>query len=147
MGAVTPETCRVTLQWINICILLHLIGFLLTLSLQCLSPLPVGLSKDDITPWSLAHTGVCVCVCVKLTCLCLYPRKLSFPLTLGTSAVRSFFFHIPSYSLAHLKITELDWTTVFMKFRLLTLGPVNTRQTLHSFFIKNLLAATCFGSC
>ena len=30
MGAVTPETCRVTLQWINICILLHLVGFLLT---------------------------------------------------------------------------------------------------------------------
>jgi len=32
MGAVTPETCRVTLQWINICILLHLVGFLLTLN-------------------------------------------------------------------------------------------------------------------
>jgi len=29
---VTPETCRVTLQWINICILLHLVGFLLTLN-------------------------------------------------------------------------------------------------------------------
>jgi len=27
MGAVTPETCRVVLQWINICILLHLLGF------------------------------------------------------------------------------------------------------------------------
>jgi len=27
MGAVTPETCRVTLQWINICILLHLLDF------------------------------------------------------------------------------------------------------------------------
>jgi hypothetical protein len=23
MGAVTPETCRVTLQWINLCVLLH----------------------------------------------------------------------------------------------------------------------------
>ena len=32
MGAVTPETCRVTLQWINICMLLHLVGFLLTLN-------------------------------------------------------------------------------------------------------------------
>ena len=32
MGAVTPETCRVTLQWIKICILLHLVGFLLTLN-------------------------------------------------------------------------------------------------------------------
>ena len=32
MGAVTPETCRVTLQQINICILLHLVGFLLTLN-------------------------------------------------------------------------------------------------------------------
>jgi len=32
MGTVTPETCRVTLQWINICILLHLVGFLLTLN-------------------------------------------------------------------------------------------------------------------
>jgi len=30
MGAVTPETCRVTLQKINICILLHLVGILLT---------------------------------------------------------------------------------------------------------------------
>jgi hypothetical protein len=29
---VTPETCRVTLQEINICILLHLLGFLLTLN-------------------------------------------------------------------------------------------------------------------
>ena len=27
MGAVTPETCRVVLQWINICILLHLLDF------------------------------------------------------------------------------------------------------------------------
>ena len=27
MGAVTPETCRVVLQWINICILLHLLFF------------------------------------------------------------------------------------------------------------------------
>jgi len=27
MGAVTPETCRVVLQWINICILLHLLEF------------------------------------------------------------------------------------------------------------------------
>jgi len=32
MSAVTPETCRVTLQWINICILLHLVGFLLILN-------------------------------------------------------------------------------------------------------------------
>ena len=32
MGAVTPETCRVTLQYINICMLLHLVGFLLTLN-------------------------------------------------------------------------------------------------------------------
>ena len=29
MGAVTPETCRVVLQWINICILLHLLDFYL----------------------------------------------------------------------------------------------------------------------
>ena len=27
MAAVTPETCRVVLQWINICILLHLLDF------------------------------------------------------------------------------------------------------------------------
>ena len=27
MGAVAPETCRVVLQWINICILLHLMDF------------------------------------------------------------------------------------------------------------------------
>jgi len=27
MGAVTPETCRVVLQWINICILLYLLDF------------------------------------------------------------------------------------------------------------------------
>ena len=27
MGAVTPETCRVVLQWINICILLNLLEF------------------------------------------------------------------------------------------------------------------------
>ena len=27
MGAVTPETCRVVLQWINICILLHVLDF------------------------------------------------------------------------------------------------------------------------
>ena len=30
MGAVTPETCWVTLQWTNICILLHLVGYSLT---------------------------------------------------------------------------------------------------------------------
>jgi len=30
MGAVTPETCRVTWQWINVCILLHRVGPLLT---------------------------------------------------------------------------------------------------------------------
>ena len=27
MGAVTPETCTVVLQWINVCILLHLLDF------------------------------------------------------------------------------------------------------------------------
>jgi len=27
MGGVTPDTCRVVLQWINICILLHLLDF------------------------------------------------------------------------------------------------------------------------
>jgi len=27
MGAVTPETCRVVLQWINVCTLLHLLDF------------------------------------------------------------------------------------------------------------------------
>jgi len=33
MGAVTPETCRVTLQKINVCILLRQVGpFLLTLN-------------------------------------------------------------------------------------------------------------------
>jgi len=32
MGAVTPETSKVTLQKINICILLHLVGFLLKLN-------------------------------------------------------------------------------------------------------------------
>jgi len=32
MGAVTPETCRVALQYINVCILLHLVGFLLILN-------------------------------------------------------------------------------------------------------------------
>jgi len=32
MGAVTPETCRVVLQCINICILLHLLEFLFTLT-------------------------------------------------------------------------------------------------------------------
>jgi len=31
-SAVTPETCRVVLQWINICILLHLLDFLFTLN-------------------------------------------------------------------------------------------------------------------
>jgi len=29
---VTPETCRVTWQWINVCILLHRVGPLLTLN-------------------------------------------------------------------------------------------------------------------
>ena len=32
MGAVTPEMCRVVLQWINICILLHLLDILFTFS-------------------------------------------------------------------------------------------------------------------
>jgi len=32
MGAVTPETCRVNSQRINICLLWHLVGFLLTLN-------------------------------------------------------------------------------------------------------------------
>ena len=32
MGAVTPETYRVILQYINICVLLHLVGFLLILN-------------------------------------------------------------------------------------------------------------------
>ena len=31
-GCVTPETCRVTVQWINVCILLHRVGPLLTLN-------------------------------------------------------------------------------------------------------------------
>jgi len=29
----TPETCRVTWQWINVCILLHRVGPLLTLNM------------------------------------------------------------------------------------------------------------------
>ena len=32
-GCVTPETCRVTWQWINVCILLHRVGPLLTYAL------------------------------------------------------------------------------------------------------------------
>ena len=98
--------------------------------------LPVGLSKDDITPWSMAYTGVCGCgVDVSVPRNVRYPRKLSFPLTVGTGAVRwSFFFYISSYSMVHFKINELYWTTVFMKFRLLTLGPINTCQILHFFF-------------
>ena len=31
-GCVRPETCRVTWQWINVCILLHRVGPLLTMS-------------------------------------------------------------------------------------------------------------------
>ena len=31
-GCMTPETCRVTWQWINVCILLHRVGPLLTLN-------------------------------------------------------------------------------------------------------------------
>jgi len=31
-GVTAPETCRVVLQWINICILLHLLDFLFTLN-------------------------------------------------------------------------------------------------------------------
>jgi len=31
-GCLTPETCRVTWQWINVCILLHRVGPLLTLN-------------------------------------------------------------------------------------------------------------------
>jgi len=51
--------------------------------------LPVGLSKDDITPWSLAYSGVCGCeVDMSVPRNVRRPRKLSFPLTLGTSAVR-----------------------------------------------------------
>jgi hypothetical protein len=98
--------------------------------------LPAGLSKDDITPRSLAHTDVCGCevdMSVPRNVRC--PRKLSFPLTLGTSAVCwPFFIYIPSYSVAHFKITELHWTTVFRKFRLLTMIPVNTRRILRFFF-------------
>jgi hypothetical protein len=33
-GCVTPETCRVTWRWINVCILLHRVGPLLTLNLD-----------------------------------------------------------------------------------------------------------------
>ena len=33
-GCVTPETCRVTWQWINVCILLHRVGPLLTFNLK-----------------------------------------------------------------------------------------------------------------
>ena len=37
MGTVTPETCRVVLQRINICILLHLLDFLFILTYQYLN--------------------------------------------------------------------------------------------------------------
>jgi len=46
MDAVTLEACRVTLQYINICILLHLVGFLLTLIMTDLctkQPFPIRL--------------------------------------------------------------------------------------------------------
>ena len=35
MDAVTPETCSVVLQWINICILLHLLDFYIRIELRC----------------------------------------------------------------------------------------------------------------
>jgi len=51
MGAVTPETCRVVLQWINICILLHLLDFYS----HCIT-------MHGTT--SLKKTYLCVCMCV-----------------------------------------------------------------------------------
>jgi len=46
MGAVTPETCIVTLQWINIYILLHLVGFFINIELWCTEP---WVKKNDFT--------------------------------------------------------------------------------------------------
>jgi len=64
MGAVTPETCRVVLQWINICILLHLLDFYSqwitmhgTTSLKQLLSLNVHSSKINIS----IHDCVCEC--------------------------------------------------------------------------------------
>ena len=48
MGAVTPETCRVTLRWINICILLQLVGFLLTLTQSQYSRLRENCKRGNI---------------------------------------------------------------------------------------------------
>jgi len=46
MGAVTPETCRVVLQRINICILLHLVGYLFTLN------------SKFMNTWQFLHTDL-----------------------------------------------------------------------------------------
>ena len=55
MGAVTPETCRVVLQWINICILVHLLDFyshLITMH---------GTTSLKFTVWvlTLLHAYIC----------------------------------------------------------------------------------------
>ena len=47
MGAVTPETCRVVLQWINICILLDLLDFLFTILCQMTNTLISGVGYSD----------------------------------------------------------------------------------------------------
>ena len=46
MGAVTPETCRVVLQWINICILLHLLDFY-SHSYEDVRPVNFGVNKAE----------------------------------------------------------------------------------------------------
>jgi len=52
MGAVTPETCRVFLQQINIFVLLHLVGFLLILNYDARNP---ELKKTKLAVFELWH--------------------------------------------------------------------------------------------
>ena len=92
MGAVTPETCRVVLQWINICILFHLLDFLFTLNydarnheLKAVSlcdrlqitegqkKIIIGIIKmcnNDLLMATIC-IGRCVCVCV-CVCICIH---------------------------------------------------------------------------
>ena len=84
MGAVTLETCRVTLQWINICILLYLVGFLLTLNSLETMPLKKVQPRSGLN-WQFLAT-----LHNRSPLLVLFPSILMSHLTLTEISVLSY---------------------------------------------------------
>jgi hypothetical protein len=131
--------------------------------------LAVGLSKDDITPRSVAHTGVCVCVClyvcvcmyvcVKLTCRCLetsdIPENCRF---LSNREPAQFVGHFLLHPFVQFGPFQNNWIglnySIVIKMnysvhevQITDPGTTNIRQAQHFFKIKFLIGATCFDRC